>query len=156
VAILVEVLTDNKNRTVADIRHIFTRHNGNLGEVGCVGWMFVRKGYLVVDKGSIGEDELMEMALEAGASDFVAGSDNFEIYTEFVDFDSVRTALDKAGIKFATAEISMIPQTTVKLEGKQAEQMIKLYEELEDHDDVQKVSANFDIDESVLIKLSEA
>jgi YebC/PmpR family DNA-binding regulatory protein len=155
VAILVEVLTDNKNRTVADIRHIFTRHNGNLGEVGCVGWMFDRKGYLVVDKGSIGEDELMERALEAGASDFVAGSDNFEIYTEFVDFDLVRTALDKAGIKFATAEISMIPQTTVKLEGKQAEQMIKLYEELEDHDDVQKVSANFDIDESVLLKLSE-
>jgi YebC/PmpR family DNA-binding regulatory protein len=156
VAILLEVLTDNKNRTVADIRHIFTRHNGNLGEVGCVGWMFDRRGYIVVDKGAIGEDELMEKALEAGASDFVVGNDNFEIFTEFTDFDAVRTTLDKAGIKFATAEISMIPQTTVKLDGKQAEQMIKLFEELEDHDDVQKVFANFDIDESVLLKLSEA
>jgi YebC/PmpR family DNA-binding regulatory protein len=156
VAVLVETLSDNKNRTVAEIRHIFTRHNGNLGEVGCVGWMFDRKGYIVVDKGTIDEDALMERALEAGASDFVAGNDIYEIYTEFVDFESVRSTLEKAGVKFATAEISMLPQTTVKLEGKPAEQMIKLFEELEDHDDIQKVFANFDIDESVLIKLSEA
>jgi YebC/PmpR family DNA-binding regulatory protein len=156
VAVLVEVLTDNKNRTVAEIRHIFTRHSGNLGEVGCVGWMFDRKGYLVVDKGAIGEDELMEKALEAGASDFMVSGDTFEIYTEFTDFDAVRTTLEKAGVKFATAEISMIPQTTVKLDGKQAEHMIKLVEELEDNDDVQKVFANFDIDEAVLLKLSEA
>jgi YebC/PmpR family DNA-binding regulatory protein len=156
VAVLVETLSDNKNRTVAEIRHIFTRHNGNLGEVGCVGWMFDRKGYIVVDKGTIDEDALMERALEAGASDFVVGNDIYEIYTEFVDFESVRSTLEKAGVKFATAEISMLPQTTVKLEGKPAEQMIKLYEELEDHDDIQRVFANFDIDESVLIKLSEA
>jgi YebC/PmpR family DNA-binding regulatory protein len=156
VAVMVETLTDNKNRTVAEIRHIFTRHNGALGEVGCVGWMFDKKGYITVEKGSIGEDELMEKALEFGASDFQAGTDLYEIYTEFTDFDRVRTALEKGGIKIASAELSMIPQTTIKLDGKQAEQMIKLYEELEDHDDIQKVFANFDIDESLLIKLSEA
>ncbi len=156
VAVLVEVLTDNKNRTVAEVRHIFTRHNGSLGEVGCVGWMFDRKGYIVVDKDTIGEDELMEKALEAGASDFVVSDDTYEIYTEFTDFDKVRTALENDGVKIATAEISMMPQSTVKIDGKQAEQMLKLYEDLEDHDDVQKVFANFDIDESTMLKLSES
>jgi transcriptional/translational regulatory protein YebC/TACO1 len=101
------------------------------------------------------EDELMEKALELGASDFSAEGDVYEIYTEFSDFDRIRTALEKAGVKIASAEISMIPQTTIKLDGKPAEQMIKLYEELEAHDDVQKVFANFDIDESLLMKLSE-
>jgi YebC/PmpR family DNA-binding regulatory protein len=156
VAVLVEVLTDNKNRTVAEVRHIFTRHNGSLGEVGCVGWMFDRKGYIVIDKNVIGEDELMEKALEAGASDFIAGDDVFEIYTEFADFDKVRTTLEKSGIKITSAEVSMIPQSTVKIDGRQAEQMLKLYEDLEDHDDVQKVFANFDIDESTMLKLSES
>jgi YebC/PmpR family DNA-binding regulatory protein len=156
VAVLVEVLTDNKNRTVAEVRHVFTRHNGSLGEVGCVGWMFDRKGYIVVDKDTIGEDELMEKALEAGASDFVVGDDTYEIYTEFTDFDRVRTALEKDGVKIATAEINMIPQSTVKIDGKQAEQMLKLYEDLEDHDDVQKVFANFDIDEATMLKLTES
>ena len=155
VAVMVETLTDNKNRTVAEIRHIFTRHNGSLGEVGCVGWMFNRKGYITVEKGSIGEDELMEQALEIGASDFLAGDEIYEIYTEFVDFEKVRGTLEKSGVKIASAEISMIPQTTVKIEGKNAEHMIKLYEELEDVDDVQKVYANFDIDEKELEKLSE-
>jgi YebC/PmpR family DNA-binding regulatory protein len=156
VAILVETLTDNKNRTVAEIRHIFSRHGGSLGEVGCVGWMFERKGYIVVEKGGINEDELMEKALEAGASDFQSGPDTYDIYTDYADFDSVRAALEKAGIKMSSAEITMTPQTTIRLDGKQAEQMIKLYEELEDHDDVQKVYANFDIDESMLLKLSGA
>jgi YebC/PmpR family DNA-binding regulatory protein len=155
VAVMVETLTDNKNRTVAEIRHIFTKHNGSLGEVGCVGWMFDRKGYIVVDKGSIGEDEMMEKALDAGASDFIPSSDIYEIYTEFGDFDAVRSALEKAGIKFVQAEITMKPQTTIKIEGKNAEQMIKLYDDLEDHDDIQKVFSNFDIDESVLMKLTE-
>jgi YebC/PmpR family DNA-binding regulatory protein len=155
VAVMVETLTDNKNRTVAEIRHIFTKHNGSLGEVGCVGWMFDRKGYIVVDKGSIGEDELMEKALDAGASDFVSSSEVYEIYTDFGDFDAVRAALEKAGVKFAQAEITMKPQTTIKIEGKQAEQMLKLYEDLEDHDDIQKVFSNFDIDESVMMKLTE-
>jgi YebC/PmpR family DNA-binding regulatory protein len=155
VAILVEVLTDNKNRTVADIRHIFTKHNGSLGEVGCVGWMFDRKGYLSVDKSAIGEDDLMEKALEAGASDFISSGDAYEIYTEFADFDRVRTQLEKSGIVFTAAEIAMIPQTTIKIEGKQAEQMLKLYEDLDAHDDIQKVFANFDIDETVMMQLSE-
>jgi YebC/PmpR family DNA-binding regulatory protein len=155
VAVMVETLTDNKNRTVAEIRHVFTKHNGSLGEVGCVGWMFDRKGYVVVDKGSIGEDELMEKALDAGASDFVSGSEIYEIYTEFVDFEKVRSALEKSGVKMTQAEITKTPQTTIKLEGKNAEQMIKLLEDLEDHDDVQKVFANFDIDESVMLKLTE-
>jgi YebC/PmpR family DNA-binding regulatory protein len=155
VAILVETLTDNKNRTVAEIRHIFTKHNGSLGEVGCVGWMFDRKGYIVVDRGTIDEDEMMEKALDAGASDFISGDESYEIYTEYSDFDSVRTRLEKTGVKFAQAEMTMKPQTTIKIEGKNAEQMIKLYEDLEDHDDVQKVFANFDIDESELLRLSE-
>jgi YebC/PmpR family DNA-binding regulatory protein len=155
VAVLIETLTDNKNRTVAEVRHIFTKHNGSLGEVGCVGWMFDRKGYIAVDKGSIDEDELMEKALDAGASDFISGDDIYEIYTEYADFDTVRTALDRAGVKFAQAEITMKAQTTIRLEGKNAEQMIKLMEDLEDHDDIQKVFANFDIDESVMMKLSE-
>lgn len=155
VAVLVEVLTDNKNRTVADIRHIFTKHNGSLGEIGCVGWMFDRRGYISVDKNSIGEDELMEKALEAGASDFDSSADVYEIYTEFADFDRVRSQLEKAGVQFSGAEITMIPQTTIRLEGKQAEQMLKLYEDLEAHDDIQKVFANFDIDESVMMQLSE-
>jgi len=155
VAILVETLTDNKNRTVAEIRHRFTHHGGSLGEVGCVGWMFDKKGYITVEKSGVDEDELMERVLDLGASDFQSGSDVYEIYTEFGDFERIRTALERGGIRIASAEVSMIPQTTIKLEGKQAEQMIKLYEELEDHDDVQKVFANFDIDESILIKLSE-
>jgi len=155
VAILVETLTDNKNRTVAEIRHIFTKHNGSLGEVGCVGWMFDRKGYILVEKGTIDEDELMEKALDAGASDFIAGGEIYEIFTEYADFDSVRTALEKANVKFAQAEITMKPQTTIKIDGRNAEHMLKLYEDLEDHDDVQKVFANFDIDESVMMKLSE-
>lgn len=155
VAVLVETLTDNKNRTVAEIRHSFTQHGGSLGEVGCVGWMFTRKGYITVEKAGIDEDELMEKALDLGASDFSGDGDVYEIYTEFSDFERVRTALEKAGVKIASAEVSMIPQTTINLVGKQAEQMIKLFEELEDHDDVQKVFANFDIDESLLLKLSE-
>jgi YebC/PmpR family DNA-binding regulatory protein len=154
VAVLVETLTDNKNRTVAEIRHSFTKHVGSLGEIGCVGWMFDRKGHITVEKNTIGEDEMMEKALDLGASDFQTSDDAYDIYSEFADFETVRSGLEKAGAKIAAAEMAMIPQTTIKLEGKQAEQMIKLMEELEDLDDVQKVYANFDIDESVLEKLT--
>lgn len=154
VAIMVETLTDNKNRTVAEIRHIFTKHAGSLGEVGCVGWMFDRKGHIVVDKKSISEDEIMEKALDLGASDIQTSDDAYDIYTEFTDFETVRSGLEKAGVKMTSVEVTMIPQTTIKLEGKPAEQMIRLMEDLEDSDDVQKVHANFDIDESVLEKLS--
>ncbi|MCP4581452.1 MAG: YebC/PmpR family DNA-binding transcriptional regulator [candidate division Zixibacteria bacterium] len=155
VAILVQVLTDNKNRTVAEVRHIFTKANGSLGEAGCVGWMFDKKGYITVDLEKAGEDELMEWAIDAGAADFIADGGIYEIYTEYADLEKVRLALEAKEVELVTAELTQIPQTTIKIEGKQAEQMIRLFETLEDHDDVQKVYANFDIDESVLEKLSE-
>ncbi|UCC78954.1 MAG: YebC/PmpR family DNA-binding transcriptional regulator [Candidatus Zixiibacteriota bacterium] len=155
VAILVEVLTDNKNRTIADVRHIFSKHNGSIGEVGCVGWMFNRKGYIVVDKERIGEDELIEKALEAGAEDIQTSDDVYEIYTEFAELENVRSALESAGLEMTSAESTMIPQNTIKLEGKQAEQMLKLYEGLEDLDDVAHVYANFDIDEAIMEEMTE-
>lgn len=154
VAILVETLSDNKNRTVAEIRHIFTRHNGSLGEVGCVGWMFDRKGYIVVGRDKIGEEELMEKAIEAGANDIQSSDESYEIYTDMTDFEDVRAALEKSGVEMETAEITMIPQSTIQLDGKNAEQMLKLYEELEEHDDVSHVYANFDIEESLMEQLS--
>lgn len=155
VAILVEVLTDNKKRTVADVRHILTKHNGSLGEVGCVGWMFNRKGYITVDKNRIDEDELMEKALDAGAIDVQSSNDLYEIYTDFSDLESVRSELENRKIEIASVEPAMIPQNTIKLDGKQAEQMLRLYESLEDHDDVVHVYANFDIDDSIMEKFSE-
>ncbi len=155
VAILVEVLTDNKKRTVAEVRHILTKHNGSLGEVGCVGWMFNRKGYITVDKNRIDEDELMEKALDAGAIDVQSSNDLYEIYTDFSDLESVRSELENRNIEIASVEPAMIPQNTIKLDGKQAEQMLRLYESLEDHDDVVHVYANFDIDDSVMEKFSE-
>ena len=155
VAVLVQVLTDNKNRTVSEIRHLFTKSAGNLGEAGCVGWMFDKKGYITVESEKAIEDELMEWAIEAGASDFSSDGGIYEIYTEYTDLETVRSALETKGIEMASAELTMLPQSTVKVDGKQAEQMIRLFEALEDHDDVQKVYANFDIDESVLEELSE-
>ena len=154
VAVLVEVLTDNKNRTVAEVRHVFSKHNGSLGEVGCVGWMFTRKGYIEVEKGKIGEDEMIEKALEAGADDVQTSEDVYEIYTEFTELENVRSALESAGIEMSSAEPTMIPQNTIKLEGKHAEQMLKLYEGLEDLDDVSHVYANFDIDESIMEEMT--
>ncbi len=155
VAVMVEVLTNNKNRTVADVRHIFAKHNGSLGEVGCVGWMFNRKGYITVNRDRIGEDELMEKALDAGAVDLQSSDDIYEIYTEFADLESVRTGLEKDNIEITSVEPAMIPQNTIKLDGKRAEQMLRLYEALEEHDDVVHVYANFDIDESIMEKMSE-
>jgi YebC/PmpR family DNA-binding regulatory protein len=157
VAIMLQVLTDNRNRAVAEIRHIFTRHGGNMGEAGCVGWMFHKKGYITVDrdKTTMKEDQLMDIAIEAGASDFSSDDSNvYEIYTEFNNFDKVRQALEAKGIPLSNAEITMIPQSNVKLAGKEAESMIRLYEALEESDDVQKVYANFDIDEKLLEQLS--
>ena len=154
VAVLVETLTDNKNRAVSDIRHIFATHGGNLGEVGCVGWMFERKGIIQVDKGKVDEDQLMEAVLEAGALDMTSEEDYFEIVTPFEKFEAVKKALDEKNIPTIQAELTMIPQTNIKLEGKQAEQMLKLMEALEDHEDVQKVYANFDIATEIMEKLS--
>ena len=155
VAVLVEVLSDNKNRTVAEVRHLFSKHGGSLGEVGCVGWMFDRKGYIVIDKSKIGEDEIMEKAIEAGASDIVTSGDSYEIYTEFADMETVRSTLEKDGLEMESVQMTMIPQSTIKLDDKHAEQMLRLYEALEDNDDVSNVFANFDIDESIMEKISE-
>src|SRR2546426_8948732 len=138
VALLIEAVTDNRNRTVAEIRHIFSKNGGNLGEAGSVGWLFEKKGYIVVEKSAKPEDELFELALEAGADDLRADEDNFEIITSPDSFDNVLAAVKSAGIEPQVAEISMVPQNYIQLEGADARQMLKLMEALEDHDDVQK------------------
>ena len=148
VAVMVEAMTDNRNRTVAEIRHIFSKNGGNMGESGSVGWMFDKKGYIVVDKAAKSEEELFEIAIEAGADDMQDDGDVIEILTAPDAFEGVLDAVKKAGIEPQAAEISMIPQNYIKLEGQEAKQMLKLYDSLDDNDDVQKVYANFDIDES--------
>ena len=147
VAVLVETMTDNRNRTVAELRHLFSKNGGNLGESGSVAWMFDKKGLIVVDKAAKSEDELFEIAIEAGAEDVQNEDDVFEIYTAPENFETVLESVTKAGIEPQASEISMIPQNYIELEGDDAKQMLKLYEALDDHDDVQSVSANFDIDE---------
>jgi len=149
-AVLIESVTDNKNRAVADIRHIFSKCGGNLGENGCVSWMFDSKGYIDVEKKAVDEDKLMEMAIEAGAEDVREDNNSFEIITEPDDFESVKTAIDNASIPYVVAEITMLPRTMLELKGKQAEQMIKLMETLEDCDDVQKVYTNADIPDELV------
>lgn len=155
VAVLVEVMTDNKNRTVAEIRHIFSKHGGNLGENGCVSWMFEKKGSLVIDKKNIDEDSLMELALEAGAEDVRVEEDEYQVITSIDSFESVKKAIDGRKIKSLEAKITMLAQNTVKLDEKKAEQMLKLMEKMEDNDDVQNVYANFDIADDVMEKLSQ-
>ena len=147
VAILVETLTDNRNRTAPEMRHTFAKHGGNLGETGCVSWMFERKGYIRVAKKDVSEDAVLEAALEAGASDMTEESETFDVTTPFESFESVRSSLEAKGFPIESAEIANFPQTYVKLEGKQAEQALRLVELLEEHDDVQNVWVNFDIDE---------
>jgi YebC/PmpR family DNA-binding regulatory protein len=154
VAIFVHVLTDNRNRTVAEIRHALSKNGGNLGETGSVGWMFHRKGYFVVEKSAVEEDKLLEIALSAGADDMRDDGDNFEILSSPESFDAVKTALEQAKIPLAAAEVSMVPQNYVKLEGKSAQTMLKLMEALEEHEDVQNVWANFDIDEAEMQEAS--
>jgi YebC/PmpR family DNA-binding regulatory protein len=148
VAIMVDSMTDNRNRTVAEIRHIFSKNGGNMGASGSVSYLFEKKGYIIVDKASKSEDELFELVSEAGADDLRDDEDNFEIITAPENFDAVLTAVKGAGVEPQVAEVEMVPQTYVKLEGNEARQMLKLMEALEDHDDVQKVSANFDINEA--------
>ena len=154
VAVLVEVMTDNKNRTVSEIRHIFSKHGGNLGENGCVAWIFEKKGSIIFSKDAIDEDRLMELALEAGAEDVVDQESEYEVITEPNTFEDVRSAMDEAGVPYLLAEIGMIPQNTVKLEEDKAGQMLKLMEKMEDNDDVQNVYANFDISDEIMEKLS--
>lgn len=147
VAVIIETMTDNRNRTVAEIRHLFSKNGGNLGESNSVAWMFNRKGSIIVDLSAKGEDEMMEIALNAGAEDMQIDTDSYQILTAPEDFETVLDAVKGAGIEPLEAETSMVPQNYIKLEGKDAQQMLKLYEALDDHDDVQKVFANFDIDE---------
>jgi len=154
VAIYMHVLTDNRNRTVSEIRHILSKNGGNLGESGSVGWMFHKRGYFVVEKSAVEEDRLMEIALGAGAEDMREDGSNFEVFAAPEDFDKIRSALESANIAIAVSEISMIPQNFVKLEGKAAQTMLKLMEALEEHEDMQNVWANFDVDEAELKEAS--
>lgn len=156
-AILLEVLTDNKNRTVSEIRHIMTKHDGNLGEAGCVAWMFEKKGYIIVEKAKIDEDSLMSVALEAGAEDMKndPGEDSYEIITAPEDLNKIKASLEAAGIPLSLAEITMLPKSYVALDGKSAEVMIRLVDALEDHEDVQNVYTNFDVPEEVMAKVGK-
>jgi len=155
VAVLVDCMTDNKNRTVADIRHYFSKNGGNLGESGCVSWMFDKKGSIMVDKDTIDEEELMDKALEAGAEDVIEEDNVFQVLTAPEDFETVREALEAEEIKFVEASISMIPQNVVEIsEEKQARQILRLLESLEEHDDVQNVFANFDISDELMEAVS--
>ncbi|MCY3758157.1 MAG: YebC/PmpR family DNA-binding transcriptional regulator [Acidobacteria bacterium] len=150
VAILVEAVTDNKNRTVSDIRHVFSKFGGNLGQSGCVAHLFQRQGLILIAKSGTDEDDLMTVALEAGAEDMRDGGEVYEIYTSPQDYEAVLEEIRNHDLAVASADLSMIPQTTLQLAGKPAQQMLRLMESLEDHDDVQKVFANFDIEDAEL------
>jgi YebC/PmpR family DNA-binding regulatory protein len=154
VAVMVEVLTDNKNRTLADIRHCFSKYNGNLGESGCVSWMFNMKGLILFDKNTIDEERLIEVALDAGAEDVRDREREFEVITDPAPYENVKRAAENAGLDYSFAEVTMVPQSTVQLRGKEAEQMLSLMEGLEDSDDIQRVYANFDIPDEVMERLA--
>ena len=147
VALMIQSLTDNKNRTVGEIRHMLSKYNGNLAAENSVAWMFSRKGQVVVEKGKVDEEQLLNVALEAGADDMNDDGSAWEIVSSPESFESVRDAVKGLGIELASAEVAMIPQNYVKLQGKDAQVMLKLMEALDDHDDVQHVWANFDIEE---------
>ncbi len=149
-AVFIESLSDNKNRAVADIRHIFSKCNGNLGENGCVNWMFDKKGYIVIEAGKVDEETLMEAAINAGADDVKEDEKNYEVITDPEDFEAVKKAIEDESIPYVVAEITMLPQTSANLMGKEAEQMLKLMEMLDDCDDVQKVYTNADIPEELV------
>jgi len=147
-AVMIDILTDNRNRTAADIRHLFSKNGGNLGETGCVGWMFKKKAVFIVDRESYDkEEELMLLVLDAGADDFKAEDDSFEIIAAPEDFEAIAKVLEDNKIETVEAEVTMVPDTTVKIEGKDSIKMMNLIEALEEHDDVQNVYSNYDIDE---------
>ena len=152
VAVLIEALTDNKNRTTADVRHIMSKHGGNLGEAGCVSWMFEKKGYILIEKSKIDEDPLMTVALEAGVEDMRNDpkEDNYEIITAPEDMPGVSAALESAGVPVSLCEITMLPKNYITLDGHAAEQVMKLVEALEDNEDVQNVYTNFDVTDEVI------
>jgi YebC/PmpR family DNA-binding regulatory protein len=153
-AILAQVLTDNKNRTVSEIRRLFTKHGGNLGETGCVAWMFDKKGLITIESSQIDEDRLVGLALDVGAEDVRADEGVFEVVTQPENFEKVKERLEKEKVAIASAQVTMVPKNTVTVDGKHVEAILKLTEELEDHDDVQSVSANFDIPSEYLEKAS--
>jgi len=153
-AILAQVLTDNKNRTVSEIRRLFTNHGGHLGETGCVSWMFDKKGVITVEKSQIDEERLMGIVLDAGAEDVKEEDDLFEVVTQPEDFEKVKERLDREKVPVASAQVTMVPKNTVNVDAKHVEQILKLTEELEDHDDVQGVSANFNIPTELMEKAS--
>lgn len=152
-AVLVETLTDNKNRATADVRHVFAKYGGNLGEPGCVSWIFDKKGLIVLDKNKVMEETLMNVVLDTGAEDIHETEKEFEVITPPESQENVREAVERAQLPYSFAEVTMYPQNTVKLEGRDAERMLRLMEALEDSDDVQKVYANFDIPDSVMEEL---
>lgn len=154
VAILIEVLTDNKNRTVSEIRHILSKNNGSLGESGCVSWIFEKKGYILIEKSKVDEDTLMSIVLDAGAEDMKNDpkEENYEVITSPENLNAVKEAIERHGIPVSLAEITMLPKSYVPIEGSTADQMIRLIDALEDNDDVQNVYANFDIPEEVIAK----
>ena len=150
VAIIIDVLTDNRNRAIADVRYILSRHGGSMGAPGCVSWLFDKRGWMIIEKGSIDEDELFMIALDSGADDLTVQDEHLEIITSPGNFEAVREAVEESGAIILEAELTMLPQSTVKSEGKEAERMLRLMEALEDSDDVQKVYANFDIPDDIL------
>ena len=155
VAIMVEALTDNKNRTSAEVRNIFSKKGGNLAGSGSVAWIFTQKGYILIDKSQIDEEGLFSVSVDAGAEDIKTGEKNYEVFCDPKDFENVKKALSDKGIKWETADLTMIPNSTIKLTGAQAKGVLALAEALEDHDDVQKVYANFDIPDEILEEIAQ-
>jgi YebC/PmpR family DNA-binding regulatory protein len=153
-AIIAQVLTDNKNRTVSEVRRLFAKHGGNLGETGCVSWMFDKKGLITIEKSQVDEERLMGIVLDAGAEDVRDEDDLFEVVTPAEDFAAVKDRLDQEKIVVASAQVTLVPKNTVDVDAKHVEQILKLTEELEDHDDVQSVSANFNIPNELMDKAS--
>lgn len=153
VAVLVEVATDNRNRTVAEVRNLFNKNGGSMGEAGCVGWMFDKKGVFVFEKAGISEDILMEVGLEAGAEDIVEEDDSFEVHCQQGNFEALRQAFENAGLKYIEASISMIPQNTIEVDLETGQKLLRLVDALEENDDVQNVYANFDLPEELLAEL---
>lgn len=154
VALMIEALTDNKNRTAAEIRNIFSKKGGNMAGAGSVAWIFNKKGYFLIDKSQISEDEIYSISIDAGAEDVLVQEKNYEIICDPKDFEKLKEAFQKKGIKPDEAEITMIPTSKVKVEGDTAKQLLSLIEALEEHDDVQKVHANFDIPDDVMEKIA--
>ncbi len=153
VAVMAEIVTDNRNRTAAEIKHLFSKNGGRLGEPGCVSWLFQKKGLIIIDESKAGEDKLLEISLEAGADDLKKDGDTFAITSVAENFQQVKEAITKENIECNLAEITMLPQNTVKVEGKDAERALRLMEALEDHDDVQHVYANFDVPDEMLERI---